>query len=123
MKIGLIAGSFDLTTKGHVDVISQASKLVDKLYITIASNVGKVHRFSAADRKTVLEDCLVESDSVYSQYEVEHLRPNSLLIQQATALGVNVLFRGIRNPIDFEYVNKQLLLGDLSISFEYVLAV
>ncbi|MEK9971406.1 MAG: adenylyltransferase/cytidyltransferase family protein, partial [Ferrovibrio sp.] len=40
-RIGLYPGTFDPVTKGHYDIIKRAAKLVDKLVVGVAVNVGK----------------------------------------------------------------------------------
>lgn len=40
-KIGLMMGSFDPVTNGHLDIIARASRLFDKLYVGIFTIVIK----------------------------------------------------------------------------------
>ena len=40
-RIGLYPGSFDPITNGHIDIIKRSLKVVDKLVIGIAVNLGK----------------------------------------------------------------------------------
>ena len=41
MRIGLYPGTFDPVTNGHLDIIGRAVKLVDRLVIGVAVNIGK----------------------------------------------------------------------------------
>ena len=41
MRVGLYPGTFDPLTLGHLDIISRASLLVDKLVIGVAINNDK----------------------------------------------------------------------------------
>ena len=41
MRIGYYPGSFDPVTNGHVDVISRACSLVDKLVLAVGVHHGK----------------------------------------------------------------------------------
>ena len=55
MRVGLYPGTFDPLTLGHIDIISRASLLVDKLVIGVAINNDKnplflIRRKSAAYR-------------------------------------------------------------------------
>ena len=43
MKIGLYPGTFDPVTRGHLDIIRRASKIVDKLVIGVLPNQAKFH--------------------------------------------------------------------------------
>ena len=45
-RIGLYPGSFDPITNGHIDIINRSLRVVDKLVIGIAVNVGKSGLFS-----------------------------------------------------------------------------
>jgi pantetheine-phosphate adenylyltransferase len=115
LRRGVIAGSFDLFTRGHLDVVIQAAKLVDELHIFIAASASKKPRFSFDVRKKVLEECLEEErHQLNSTLFAWQLDDYDLLIHKADKLGATVLFRGIRNTIDFEYekniadVNREL---------------
>ena len=56
-RIGLYPGSFDPITNGHIDIIKRSLRVVDKLVIGIAVNVGKTGLFSLKEReKLVLSD-------------------------------------------------------------------
>jgi len=49
-KSGVYAGSFDPITKGHLDIIFQAAKLLDTLYIVVGVNSAKTPLFTAEER-------------------------------------------------------------------------
>ena len=53
-KIGLLTGSFDPVTNGHMDIIERASKLFDKLYIGIFYNKDKQGFFTIEERQKML---------------------------------------------------------------------
>ena len=46
-RTALYAGSFDPVTNGHLDVVRQACRLVDRLVIAIGVHPGKAPLFSA----------------------------------------------------------------------------
>ena len=50
MKIGIYPGSFDPITKGHIDIIERAARVVDKLVIGVLDNSEKKPLFSAEER-------------------------------------------------------------------------
>ena len=50
MRVGLYPGTFDPLTLGHIDIISRASTLVDKLVIGVAINNDKNPLFSLEER-------------------------------------------------------------------------
>ena len=53
-RIGLYPGSFDPITNGHIDIIKRSLKVVDKLVIGIAVNVGKTGLFSLKERENLV---------------------------------------------------------------------
>ena len=48
----IYAGSFDPFTNGHLDIVKQASKLFDKVYIISATNTN---RFKGSKVKEIIE--------------------------------------------------------------------
>ena len=57
-RTALYAGSFDPVTNGHLDVVRQACRLVDRLVIAIGVHPGKAPLFSAEERAALLvETC------------------------------------------------------------------
>ena len=43
MRIAVFPGSFDPVTIGHQDIIARASKLFDRVYVSIVPNGTKTH--------------------------------------------------------------------------------
>ena len=41
MRIGIYPGTFDPVTNGHLDIIKRGSKLFDKLYVLVPTNINK----------------------------------------------------------------------------------
>ena len=46
MRIGIYPGTFDPVTNGHLDIIKRGSKLFDKLYVLVPTNINKNSLFS-----------------------------------------------------------------------------
>jgi len=55
MRIGLYPGTFDPITLGHMDIISRAAALVDRLVIGVAINRDKGPLFSLDERVAMIE--------------------------------------------------------------------
>ena len=54
-RIGIYPGTFDPITNGHIDIISRAIKVVDKLVIGVAINAGKGPLFNLDQRVNLVE--------------------------------------------------------------------
>ena len=97
-KIGLVTGSFDPVTNGHLDIIARASKLFDMLYVGILYNRNKSGLFTIAERKQMLEEAV----EPYSNVSVVTAH-DSLAVDVARELKAAYLVRGIRDAKDLEY--------------------
>lgn len=102
LHIGVYPGTFDPVTFGHLDVIQRATRLVDRLVIAVASNVGKNPFFSIEDRVEMLKE-EIKSLPLPTDVEVEIKPFNNLLVDFARQEGAQVLIRGLRAVSDFEY--------------------
>ncbi|MGH8935720.1 MAG: pantetheine-phosphate adenylyltransferase [Acidimicrobiia bacterium] len=108
MKTALCPGSFDPPTQGHVDVISRALQIFDRVVLAVVRNPSKQPLFSAEERVAMLEELFADNPEV----EVESF--DGLLVDFARAKGVEVIVKGLRALTDFDYelqmaqMNRQL---------------
>ena len=90
-------GSFDPVTYGHLDIISRASKMFNKVIVVVASNNSKKNSFSPQERVEMIKKCIGNLKNV----EVEHY--DGLLADYAAAKGATAIIKGLRAMSDFEY--------------------
>ncbi len=101
MRVGLYPGTFDPLTLGHIDIISRASLLVDKLVIGVAINNDKSPLFSLEERVQLVEKEIANLKSLKVDIVVHPFK--NLLIECAKDVGASILIRGLRAVSDFEY--------------------
>lgn len=100
--IGLYPGTFDPITNGHLDIIGRACKLVHKLVVGVAENIGKGPLFGLEERADLVR---AETAAVAAQTgtEVEVVPFSGLLIDFAHQVNAGVIVRGLRAVSDFDY--------------------
>jgi pantetheine-phosphate adenylyltransferase len=96
-RICLFPGTFDPITLGHVDIITRALPLFDRIVVAVGINAGKAPMFSAAQRQLWIEEIFKDeprvSGAVYEGLTVDYCRQ----------IGARFILRGIRYVSDFEY--------------------
>jgi pantetheine-phosphate adenylyltransferase len=98
MAIALYPGTFDPVTLGHLDVLSRASRLFEKVIVAVASgNSAKSTMFSPEERVKMVRENIADFPNV----TVELF--DGLLVEHARQRGATVLVRGLRVISDFEY--------------------
>ena len=90
-------GTFDPITNGHVDLVERASKLFDRVVVSIAHSEKKTPRFTLDQRVELCEASLAHMDNV----EVTGF--SNLLTDFAKSQGARCVLRGLRAVADFEY--------------------
>jgi pantetheine-phosphate adenylyltransferase len=102
MRVGLYPGTFDPITNGHLDIISRATKLVDRLVVGVATNIGKGPSFPIEERVDLVR---AETDVIAEKSGITiEVRPfSSLLIAFAKEVGAGMIVRGLRAVSDFDY--------------------
>jgi pantetheine-phosphate adenylyltransferase len=104
MAIGVYPGSFDPITKGHLAVIRQALKVVDKLYVIVGFNPDKKGMFDIPERVSLIVSAISEQMTYGERDRIAvDAVLNSLTVEYAKIVDANVLIRGLRNGADYAY--------------------
>ena len=105
MKTALFPGSFDPVTNGHLDVIERATKLFDKIIVTVAVNEEKNPMFNFEERKKLLEAvCEILPSVEIAVFE-------GLLIDAVKTFQADAVIRGLRAISDFEYEFQMAMMN------------
>ncbi|MDD6034103.1 MAG: pantetheine-phosphate adenylyltransferase [Oscillospiraceae bacterium] len=97
MKIAVCPGSFDPITMGHLDIITRASMLFDRVIVLISINAAKKTAFSLEERVELTRKAVAHLPNV----EVDSF--GGLLVDYVRRRQAAVIVRGLRAMSDFEY--------------------
>ncbi|MBI3986376.1 MAG: pantetheine-phosphate adenylyltransferase [Lentisphaerae bacterium] len=90
-------GTFDPLTFGHVDLVSRAAKIFDRVILAVSVSTHKTPLFSLKERLAMAKQLSVSFDNV----EVDSF--DGLLVDYARRKRATVLIRGLRAFSDFDY--------------------
>jgi pantetheine-phosphate adenylyltransferase len=99
-RTGLYPGTFDPITRGHIDIIQRAARVVDRLVIGVAKNSGKGPLFNTATRVKMVKR---EIGALQHEGNIVVMPFDNLLMHFAQKVGASVIVRGLRAVSDFEY--------------------
>ena len=101
-RTALFPGSFDPVTNGHLDLVSQAARLVDRLVVAIGTHPGKTPLFNAEERRAMLEETCAPLARA-GNCEFACITFADLVVAAALRVGATILIRGLRSGTDFDY--------------------
>lgn len=90
-------GTFDPITNGHLDLIERAADMFDEVIIAVAASPSKNTMFTLGERVQFAQQVTKHLDNVSSKGF------SGLLVDFAKQEQANVLIRGLRTTVDFEY--------------------
>ncbi len=108
-KTVICPGSYDPITLGHIDIISRASGLFDKVIVVVMINAKKNYSFSPEERVDMIKKCVGDLKNV----EVDFY--DGLLADYAKEKGAYAIIKGLRAMSDFEY-EFQMALANKKLS-------
>lgn len=97
-KIAVYGGSFDPITNGHLDIITRALTIFDKVIVGVAAHPNKKTMFTTAERIELIEAALAERGIQNAQVA----SVTGLLADLALEVGATAFIRGLRNGVDYE---------------------
>lgn len=97
MKTVICPGSFDPVTLGHIDIITRAAAMFEKVIVAVLVNAEKSPCFTAEERVELLKTALKNIDNV------EIVTFDGLLADYASKRGADAVVKGLRAVSDFEY--------------------
>lgn len=99
MTLAVCPGSFDPVTLGHLDIITRASKIFDRVIVVVMSNAAKSPLFTQVERMELLQKAIAEAGITNVTVDCyDGLLADYAQLRQATAI-----VKGLRAVSDFEY--------------------
>ena len=105
MKTVLYPGSFDPFTNGHLDLVTRAGQLFDRVIVAVAVNSAKNPLFTMEER------CELIKESCAHLEHVEVVSFQGLLVNALDRFQADAVLRGLRAFSDFEYELQMALLN------------
>ncbi len=101
-RTALYPGTFDPITNGHLDILSAALTIADRVVVAIGVHPSKTTMFSLGEREAMIADVI----GAMPKGEGARVAVSSfsgLTVTAAQEAGAAILVRGLRNAADFDY--------------------
>ncbi|WP_367680415.1 pantetheine-phosphate adenylyltransferase [Candidatus Fukatsuia anoeciicola] len=102
-------GTFDPITNGHLDLLTRAATIFEKVIVVIAVSTTKQPLFALEERIRLVKNV------THTIKNVEVIDFNGLIVNFAQEKKINILIRGLRSATDFDYeyqlekINRHLM--------------
>ena len=96
-KCAIYPGTFDPVTNGHINIITRAAGMFDRVIMAIAASPSKKPLFSLEERVALAQEATAHLDNV------EVIGFSDLMASFARDQQATILIRGLRAVADFEY--------------------
>ena len=105
----LYPGSFDPITKGHMNIVEQASELFDEVIVAILQNPRKTPMFTTQERLEMISE-------LYKHYDnIKVVIGTGAAVDIAVLHECKAIVRGLRSLTDYDYeVQMQQINKDIS---------
>lgn len=105
----LYPGSFDPITKGHMNIVEQASELFDEVIVAILQNPRKTPMFTTQERLEMISE-------LYKHYDnIKVVIGTGAAVDIAILHECKAIVRGLRSLTDYDYeVQMQQINKDIS---------
>ena len=111
----LYPGSFDPITKGHMNIINQASNLFDEVVVAIMQNPNKKNSFFTIEERLKIINKLYEKID-----NVKVVTGSGATVDLASLYECKAIIRGLRGLSDYDYevqlaeINKDISNGEIN---------
>lgn len=97
--VALYAGSFDPFTNGHLNIVREASKVFDRVFVCLAVNSEKKRTFSECVMASAISACL-KRENLDNCMVISN---DGLIADFCKSKNIQYLVRGLRNTTDYLY--------------------
>lgn len=101
MKVAVYPGSFDPVTFGHLDVLSRAAQVFDRVIVGVLANPRKSPLLGVDARIEMLRES-IHQHCADAEFRVEVSAFSGLTVDFCRANGARFIIRGLRAISDFE---------------------
>jgi len=99
-RVAVYPGSFDPITNGHVDIVTRAAGVFDRVIVAVLANPRKASLLDVDTRVRVIGDVLTAGGFTADRFEVVAF--DGLTVDLCRARGAGAIVRGLRAISDFE---------------------